>query len=367
MGKLKGLTTKIGDCAYAISVNLVKKPILLIKHILHPGRVISESYFPELPSKSRMTIWTEQAMNILRHGSTDEYYYMYGHDVKGLNNPSEYVLYKVFMDRRDALNLSDPHNDSCILRNKIFFASVARTIGVDTPALVASTQDGMIHYLDGSSSDDAEWNGLHRYDGSVLYSKPLDGQNGEGILRLEITPEFDTEELHRRLSKGRFLIQEQIIQHDEMSRIYPGAVNTIRLTTVRNRQSGEIEYLPATLRIGAHGNVMDNFSQGGIIVAIDMATGRLDEVGFCKPTYGLKSRRHPDTDVEYSSFVVPFFEAAKAKAKYFHSFLNLHSIGWDIAIGPDGPIFIEGNDNWEINLPQTAFNPFLSEFRRLFK
>ena len=28
---------------------------------------------------------------------------------------------------------------------------------------------------------------------------------------------------------------------------------------------------------------------------------------------------------------------------------SLHSIGWDIAIGEDDPIFIEGNDNAEVS------------------
>ena len=31
---------------------------------------------------------------------------------------------------------------------------------------------------------------------------------------------------------------------------------------------------------------------------------------------------------------------------------DVYSVGWDVAIGKDGPIFIEGNDNWEINGPQ---------------
>ncbi len=31
---------------------------------------------------------------------------------------------------------------------------------------------------------------------------------------------------------------------------------------------------------------------------------------------------------------------------------GMQSVGWDIAIGENGPVFIEGNDNWEINGPQ---------------
>ena len=38
----------------------------------------------------------------------------------------------------------------------------------------------------------------------------------------------------------------------------------------------------------------------------------------------------------------------------FHQKISyIWSIGWDVAITPDGPLFIEGNDNWEITLHQT--------------
>ena len=59
-------------------------------------------------------------------------------------------------------------------------------------------------------------------------------------------------------------------------------------------------------------------------------------------------------------------ETAVAMAKYFHSLLDLHSIGWDIAIGENGPIFIEGNDNWEINGPQSCNRGLAKEFKEYF-
>ena len=31
-----------------------------------------------------------------------------------------------------------------------------------------------------------------------------------------------------------------------------------------------------------------------------------------------------------------------------------HSIGWDIAITKDGPMFIEGNDRWEVSMIQAV-------------
>ena len=45
---------------------------------------------------------------------------------------------------------------------------------------------------------------------------------------------------------------------------------------------------------------------------------------------------------------------------------DIHSIGWDIAIGKDGPVFIEGNDNWEINGPQVGNRGLKKEFEEYF-
>lgn len=33
-------------------------------------------------------------------------------------------------------------------------------------------------------------------------------------------------------------------------------------------------------------------------------------------------------------------------------FYELESIGWDIVITPNGPVILEGNDDWEIGGPQ---------------
>lgn len=34
------------------------------------------------------------------------------------------------------------------------------------------------------------------------------------------------------------------------------------------------------------------------------------------------------------------------------SLYGIHSIGWDVAITDQGPVLIEGNDNWEISIIQ---------------
>lgn len=46
----------------------------------------------------------EQLKYIIKDGAPNEYYFMYGLDVKGDKEVSEYVNYAPFMKRRDELN-----------------------------------------------------------------------------------------------------------------------------------------------------------------------------------------------------------------------------------------------------------------------
>lgn len=58
------------------------------------------------------------------------------------------------------------------------------------------------------------------------------------------------------------------MQHKEMSRLYPNAINTLRIVTVRNIKTGKVDVLHSLLRIGAHGNIVDNWAKGGIAIGI---------------------------------------------------------------------------------------------------
>ncbi|MDE5880778.1 MAG: hypothetical protein K2H60_03530 [Muribaculaceae bacterium] len=351
------------------------RPKLMVDLFLHPAQYVDQTYFPEKQRKGKIRIFTERIWNIIRHSDIDEYYFMYGLDVKREVKNSDYVLYRDFLLRRDYLNLFERHNDSAILRNKLFFEAVARILGIDTPRNIAYSDNGRLTLIKTQSSVKIGWaEFLNILDDAVIYVKPIDGECGSGIRKLEVRSheiyhreeKLSTDHLQDMFGKGRYIFQEALKQHSEMNRLYPLSVNTIRMITVRNPKTNEIEILPPTLRIGAHGNYVDNFSQGGVIVAMDTESGKLSEWGFYKPLYGFKGTEHPDTKIRFETFEVPYFKEAKEMARYFHSFLNLHSIGWDIAISENGPVFIEGNDNWEVNLPQTFENPFKKEFKRLF-
>ena len=121
------------------------------------------------------------------------------------------------------------------------------------------------------------------------------------------------------------------------------------------------------LRIGANKNVVDNWAKGGLLVSI-REDGMLGKHGYYKPGYGTRATSHPDTGVVFESFHVPFFREAVALASRFHALLGgIHSIGWDMAISESGPLFIEGNDNWEISMPQACEGGLKEKFNELFQ
>ena len=120
-------------------------------------------------------------------------------------------------------------------------------------------------------------------------------------------------------------------------------------------QDGRVIPFGSMLRIGRIGHTVDNWAKGGVIVGIDGGTGKLKDVGFLKPKFGTKVSVHPDTHITFAGYDIPFYKEAVSMAVSLHEIMyRSHSIGWDIAITTNGPVFIEGNDRWEISMVQTV-------------
>lgn len=83
--------------------------------------------------------------------------------------------------------------------------------------------------------------------------------------------------------------------------------------------------------------------------------------------FGKKISQHPDTKIEFNKFKVPMYEEALQLACKAHTyFYGVHSIGWDVALTSNGPMFIEGNDNWEISLMQACSKGLKKEWMKSF-
>lgn len=354
----------------ARQASLMKRRVTLPFKLFSSGFVRSESYYPELPHKSRLRIALEQLGHIMRYGNIERYYFSYGFDVKGLRNRNDYLDDSWFLWKCAMFNTVLPDYDyTCILRDKALFATLLTEWGFDTPHTIAAVK----------TKEEAERVAEQLLDAKGAYfCKPLDGQCGGGVFRLVVDGEkvvIDGEEktlseahsvLMGHFSQRPYVVQTLVVQHPEISRIYDKAVNTLRILTVIDKDTGKPVPVAGEVRFGAHGSVVDNLAAGGVAVGVDLQTGQLSEYGVCKKGDAKRTPCHPDTLIPFSEVRLPFVQEAVRQAEALHARLSsIWLIGWDIAITENGPVFIEGNDNPEISGLQTVNGGLKAKIRVL--
>lgn len=348
---------------------------LTAKLVIKPSMIKGETYYPEYSSrrKNSLAIWWDQVRNIWKYHALNHFYYLFGFDIKGLSNQDEYVDNTYFMKKRSQLNNDILHAPVAVLRDKYLFSLIAEAAEIPIPKTLGLIEDGMVTR---KGKDKISIIGfIKSLENADVFIKTIDGECGDGVFHVKsngesimIGGEIVTDEsLSNKFSKGRYLIQEKISQHDKINAIFSHSINTIRLVTVYNKKEKQVEVFSVGLRIGTGNNDVDNWAMGGLFVGIEKETGRLKKYGFYKPGHGTKATIHPNSGVLFEGYQIPYFKEAISMAINFHSILKgMHSIGWDIAICNDGPCFIEGNDNWEISLMQVVDGGLKKDFDRLF-
>ena len=348
----------------------MKRRFTLPFKLLLSGFIRSESYFPEMPQKSRLRIGLELLGHIMRYGSIEWHYFSYGFDIKGLRDKNDYLDDSWFLWKSSMLNTVLPERDnSCILRDKRLFSDFLSIWGFDAPKVIGE--------LSGSDPDHDVLEYLLSNNGDY-FLKPLDGECGRGAFEVCLS---DSEYMVNNVRTAReevvevvlehirdsvYLVQERVRQHAVLNEFYDKSINTIRLVTVYDKKKDVVVPLSAVLRIGADGNVVDNWAAGGLAVGIDLEKGTLKEYGFYKQGNGTKTLTHPDSGKAFKGVTIPYWDAIKEKAFDLHRhLLPLLIIGWDIAITPAGPLFIEGNDNMEISINQEVDRGLRKEFLSL--
>lgn len=342
--------------------------------------VKSQSYYPEQPRKSRAAILFDLLWWHLRFDEINKYYYLYGLDRRDTNDAS-LMPYNLFRAMRNARNLrpaglSDHYGTSynfvCVLRDKFVFSQFARSLGFPVAKPWAILTQQSVFWLDGG-----ERMPLERLIGSNSLSidgiaKPVDGINGRDVFALRIangTLFIDDapstfEALKARLTR-RYLLESRLQQHPALARLHPQSINTVRLVTFY--RDGDVVLFTAAFRAGTGGSTTDNWTSGGVLVSIDPQSGTLRGDGYLKPGFGQRVSRHPDSGLPFDGFVVPHFAEAVDLVRRFHSYLpGIHSIGWDIAITPEGPAVIEANDDWDGAVAMIVDRDFRRRYTAMF-
>lgn len=332
---------------------LLVKPLCVIRLLKYKSQYYGETYYPELCSKSKGRILLEQLKHIVKYNSFNEYYYLYGLDIKNFRNSGDYLDYGLFMRRRDYLNshaFGLDYSYTGILRDKFYFSLLMEKWGFPVPESFGLIDRGCL-YLSGEQKE-VPLSDIVKYERDLV-GKPLNGIGGIGIFFLKTVhgrliyndEEITLEKFRALVGEKRFFLQDRIPeQHDLIKTLYPQSINNLRITTVRNLHSGQINVMGRMLLMGARNAKVSNWHYGGIVVNID-ETGKFDKYGFS--LHEKRVVKHPETGVVFEGLEVPYFEQAlQAAVKCHERLYGIHSIGWDFAILPDGVMFIEGNDDW---------------------
>ena len=146
-------------------------------------------------------------------------------------------------------------------------------------------------------------------------------------------------------------MQAGVLQDKEISTIFPGSVNTIRIITENLR--GESRIVCAMLRMGRGQSGIDNASPGGIFIGIDIENGKVRD--HARSKLNEKFSRHPDTGFEFRNFTISRWDEIQRFTIESADKIPLFAhLGWDIALTHEGPIAIETNINMGIESLQIA-------------
>lgn len=342
------------------------------------GAKKENTYFPSEQQKSKWRIFFDQVGIIMKRGGLEENYYIYGHDRKSVKDMGDFILEPehvgMVLDANCHPFGKNPTWDKqfnyiSLLRDKYVFAIMMEGFGLPIPKTMGvATAETFFSHKRKERMPLAE---IVKEDMDVMF-KPVTGSGGVGMHHIVIKDgevhksgkPISIDELSALLGKERYLVQQFVAeQHKDMLSLFSGSINTLRVTMLRD-EKGEIHLLGVMCLMGAGDMTVSNWHYGGVIINVK-PDGYLNEYGYSNSLKRIN--RHPDTGAVFKEFKVPFYEEViKLSYKAMESFYGLKTLGWDIAITPDGPIFIEGNDRWGLPAHQMVEERGWREYYRKY-
>ena len=263
-----------------------------------------------------------------------------------------------------------------IINNKLSTHLLLQNLAIPTPRLAGVYSRDSVHLYPAETSLDT-LNYLSALpEGERLFLKPLGGAEGKNLYSLRRTTEgvrvngedLELEEACHRITRANrpLIIEGLVEQHSQQADLFPGTTNTLRLLTMLDLETKEPFLLLAVQRIGSVASGMvDNWTQGGLSARIDLDTGMLGRAARL-PQQESKLQwfsEHPDTGASIEGRITPHWSQTvdvvlrAAKAISF-----LEYVGWDVIVGPDGPVVLEANINSGMNVLQ-VHQPLLADPR----
>ena len=348
-----------------------------------PARTLGEALLDyaratQVAAADRWERWPAALMGVvfarLRYRIGPRYHSLFCLGRQPIGNWRAYILDRYSNPLVRAVN---GHENIALARDKIAFATHCLSKGLPTIPLLgvidrrSATAPAGVPRIE-SATDLAAM--LSRAPARV-FVKLIDGAHGAGAFVAEREDDAVWRFTDRRGSAAdvyRFAVdrlgarrgwifQPCIEPHPDLQALMtPGALGTVRAITYAGRDGPRL--LLPVLRIPAGGNVTDNFSEGSagnIVAPIDAETGLLGAGRMSRTTSWpdiVEVPEHPDTGAVIAGTRMPHWQAAvHLMLRAQRETPTLRTIGWDIAITRDGPLIVEANTGYDVNLLQVAY------------
>lgn len=332
---------------------------------------INPHLHPASIRKPPLRIFLDLAYQLLRWDEPATLYFAQRLDLESRRVRRDYLSYARFRQLRDQKNATHGSqselNYACLLRDKLLFERYYSSGGFPVPKSL-----GVLASLESPGLRSLQLADLYKLaaeepSGVTLFVKPRYGIKGKNAFKLHIADEslylndreISAAEFQCRV-QSQCLVQRYINQNAAFSELYPGSLNTLRIVTFRNAIgiSAPLVYL----RLGANGSTTDNDNGSRVVVNVDLESRTLCSSGYMMNGDDIRSTlEHPTSRTRFGGFAVPFLEESIELARAAHAWTPLlTSIGWDIALTADGPLLLEGNDDWGATLAMWI-NPTFKE------
>ena len=281
------------------------------------------NYIAEKNNKSPLYVKMDMFKNFLQYkiGYTDYFKSDYINLTK--KQKEDFVTSRNFFNILAYLN---PREYRVITKDKLIFNQIQRKyIKRDFLDVRTSSEDKIKEFIKGKE---------------YVFAKPNTDFGGHNIEKPPPPHIKSIKDFKEKLLKNKqYLLEDEIIQHKEVNKINPNAVNTFRIITLY--KDGKAHILANSFRI--------SLDENPAIQCWD-AYMRLNEDGTpaCKfiDDAGAIFDKHPLTGFEFNKikkipYVKESFEMVKEAALLIP---EIRYIGWDVAITEDGPVVIEANE-----------------------
>lgn len=172
-------------------------------------------------------------------------------------------------------------------------------------------------------------------------AKPINGSCGKNIEKIKTKDYEDLDKLYDYLNNKELELEEIIVQHPDVSKIYPNSINTVRVVTIL--KDGKTHIMATYFRIGNNGKFVDNFNSGGMVAPVNEETGEVMQSAIDKNK--VLYEKHPATGTKIKGFKFPYWKEMREMVEEASKIIpEMGYVGWDVAFTPNGPVLVEAND-----------------------